>query len=163
MMAAAVATPGAVALLSFSVDAAAPVMAAHLGSGFMPLFVNALAARDPQPYLSQLADVIERDLRPDRFWGGSIPAGVSWKILFGYVKDRPAAELVAGKHDRSLLALERMRWFSSSEPRALYALYLVRGLKRRAARFRVAMRKASSFDIDYYFDMADKSPSTYVP
>jgi hypothetical protein len=56
-----------------------------------------------------------------------------------------------------------MAWFSSSEPRDLYALYLRRGLPARAKRFRDAVKKASSFDMDYYFDMADKNPATYVP
>lgn len=156
-------TAAALSLLSFAIDQAAPVMKSHLGSDFRPLFVNALARKDPQPYLPQLAEVIEKQLRPSDWWGGSVPAGDSWKILFGYIKTRPAAELTAGKLDRSLDALERMSWFSSSEPRDLYALYLRRGLPARARRFRDAVRKASSFDMDYYFDMADKNPSTYVP
>ena len=156
-------TAAALSLLSFAVDQAAAVMKAHLGSDYRPLFVNALARKDPQPYLAQLAEVIEQRLRPGDWWGGSIPAGDSWKILFGYVKSRPAAELTSGKLDRSLDALEKMEWFGSSEPRDLYALYLRRGLPARARRFRDAVKKAVSFDMDYYFDMADKSPSTYVP
>jgi len=153
----------AMSVLAFAPDAAAPVMKAHLASDYRPLFINALARRDPQPYLAQLAEVIEKRLQPTRWWGGAIPAGDSWKLLFGYVKARPAAELAAGTLDASLDALERMQWFSSSEPRDLYALYLRRGLTARAKRFRDATRKAVTYDIDYYFDMADKNPSSFVP
>jgi hypothetical protein len=153
----------ALSLLAFAIDQAGGVMKANLGSDFRPLFVNALARRDPQPYLELLAEVIEKRLQPSDWWGGAIPAGDSWAILFGYVKRRPAAELAAGKLDRSLDALERMQWFGSSEPRDLYALYLRRGLPARARQFRDAMRKSASFNMDYYFDMADKSPETYVP
>jgi hypothetical protein len=153
----------ALGLLSFALDVATPVMKANLGSDYRALFINALARRDPQPYLAMLAEVIEKRLQPAAWWGGSIPAGDSWKLLFEYVKARPAAELTAGKLDRSLDALERMQWFSSSEPRDLYALYLRRGLPARATRFRDATRKAVSYNIDYYFDMADKDPASFVP
>lgn len=153
----------AMALLSFAIDQVAPVMKASLAtSEFKPLFVNALARKDPAPYLGQLAEVIEKQLSPSTFWGGRIPAGESWELLFGYVKARPAAELASGKLDRMLDALERMRWYSSSEPRMLYALYLARGLAPRAKRFRAATRKAVTYDIDFYFDMADKDPSAYL-
>jgi len=153
----------AMSLLAFAPADAAPMMKANLSSDFRPLFVNALARRDPQPYLAMLAEVIEKHLQPSAWWGGTIPAGDSWKILFDYVKARPAAELTAGKLDASLDALEKMQWFSSSEPRDLYALYLRRGLPARAKRFRAAVRKSVTYDMDYYFDMADKDPSTFVP
>jgi hypothetical protein len=153
----------ALSLLSFPLDQSRAVMAANLKSDFRPLFVNALARVDPQPYLAILGEVIEKRLVPNDWWGGAIPAGDSWSILFGYVRARPASELSAGKFDASLDALERMEWFSSSEPRDLYALYLRRGLTARAKRFRTATKKALSYDIDYYFDMADKDPSAYVP
>jgi hypothetical protein len=154
----------ALSLLSFAIDQAAPTLKAKLTTPWKPLFVNALAQKDPAPYLADLAEVIAKKLSPDRYWGGTIPAGVSWTILFGYALARPPAELTAGKHDRWLDALEKMDWFSSSEPRKLYALYLVRGLTPRAKKFRDAMRKnKTGYNIDYYFDMADKDPSTYLP
>lgn len=153
----------ALALLSFPTDRAEASLKANLATDFKPLFVNALARRDPAPYLAELAEVIEKRLMPQHFWGGAIPAGVSWTILYEYVKARTAAELASGKLDRSLDALEKMQWFSSSEPRSLYALYLVRGLKVRAKRFRDGARKAISYDMETYFDMADKNPAAYVP
>lgn len=152
----------ALALLSFPLAQARPLLAGHLGTPWKPLFVNALASADPVPYLPQLAEVIEKQLVPPGWWGGATPAGVSWQLVFSYVKAQPAADLVAGKLDRSLAALEKMRWYSSSEPRNLYALYVLRGMTARAKAFRAAMKKAVTYDIDVYFDMADKSPATYV-
>jgi hypothetical protein len=153
----------ALSLVSFPLDLAAPVMKANLASDFRPLFINALARSDPQPYLAMLAEVIEQQLQPANWWGGLIPAGDSWQILFDFVKSRPASELTAGDLDRSLDALERMQWYSSSQPRDLYALYLRRGLVSRAKQFRDTTRKSLTYDIDYFFDMADKNPATYVP
>jgi hypothetical protein len=81
-------------------------MKAHLASDFRPLFVNAPARGDPQPYLAMLAEIIEHQLQPANWWGGLIPAADSWQILFDFVKSRPAAELTAGKLDRSLVERE---------------------------------------------------------
>jgi hypothetical protein len=155
-------TAAALSLTAFAPGDAEQVMKANLALEFRPLFINALARVDPQPYLPLLAEVIEQRLQPENWWGGSIPAGDSWAILYGFVKSRPSDELASGKLDRSLDALERMQWFSSSEPRALYALYLSRGLPARAQQFREATRKSLPYDIDYFFDMADKDPVAYV-
>jgi hypothetical protein len=138
-------------------------MAANLSSDFRPLFVNALARRDPARYLAQLGEIIDKSPQPRDWWGGSLPAGDSWKLLFDYVESRPAAELTGGKLDASLGALEKLRWFGSSEPRDLYALYLRRGLTARAKTFRAAAKAAIAFDMEYYFDMVDRNPSTYIP
>ena len=143
-------------------DRAKATLSAKLGSDFRPLFINALARTDPAPYLPLLAEVIEKRLVPKDWWGGMIPAGDSWGILYGYVKARPAAELTQGKLDRSLDALEKMQWYSSSEPRNLYALYVLRGMTARAQKLRAATRKAVTYNIDTYFDEADKNPATYV-
>jgi len=153
----------ALSLLSFAPDQAEAVLKQGLGTDYRPLFVNALARKNPQPYLALLGETIEKHSQPAEWWGGMIPAGDSWSILFGYVKARPLAELTSGKLDPALDSLERMKWFSSSEPRDLYALYLRRGMTTRAQRFRAAAKKNIPFDMEPYFDMADKSPSTYVP
>ncbi len=160
----------AISLLSFAPDQAAPMMEANLASDFRPLFVNALASSDPQPYLAMLAEVIEEQgagpsdwKRPEDWnYGGTIPAADSWRILFDFVKSRPAAELRAGEFDRSLDALERMHWFGSGEPTSLYALYLSRGLMSRAKQFRDKARKSVSFDMDLYFDRVDRDSAAYL-
>ncbi len=82
--------------------------------------------------------------------------------MFDYLKKQPVADLVAGKHDASLASLEKMKWFGSSEPTSLYALYVRAGMTARAKQFREFMKTAVSYAIDQYFDMADKNPTNYL-
>ncbi len=150
----------AMSLLSFEIAAAAPSLVANLGTDFGPLFVNALAKRDPKPYLARLADLVANHQRPANWWGGSIPSGVSWKLLFDYLKSQPVAELT--KQTALLDALEKMKWFGSGEPTALYALYVHTGMTTRAKAFRDAVKKSVTWNNDLYFDMADKNPTNYL-
>ena len=159
----AVHSAAALALLSFAPDDARAVLTQSLGTTYRPLFINALARNAASAYTAELAEVIENHPQPSDWWGGTIPAQDSWTILFAWVKAQPAATLAAGKRDPLLDALERMQWNSSSEPRDLYALYLVRGMTARARRFREAAKRTIPFDMSLYFDQADKSPGTYVP
>ncbi len=71
--------------------------------------------------------------------------------------------LARGTFDASLAALERMSWFSSSEPRDLYALYVRRGLRARAVAFRAALRTSAPFPMDEYLDQVDRDPGTDAP
>ncbi len=157
----AVAEAAAMSLLAFAIGEARPVLTAKLHSDYRALFINALARTDARPYLAELAEVIEKQLEPKLWWGGAIPSSDSWAILFAYVASVPRAEL--GKLTASLDALEKMKWFGSSEPQKLYALYLRRGMVPRAKAFRAAIKKSSPYDMDVYFDMVDKRPETYVP
>lgn len=100
----------ALSLLSFPIEQAAPVMKANLESDFRSVFVDALAQADPQPYLATLAEIIEGKLQPPDGWAGATPVLDSWLTLFRFVKSPPAAELLAGKFDRSLDALESLQW-----------------------------------------------------
>jgi hypothetical protein len=155
----------ALSLLSFTPSHAELVLKANLAHEFRPLFINALARADAQPYLPLLAENIGQGLSPNmpaNWWGGSIPAGDSWAILYAFVKSRPTSDLASGALDRSLDALEGMQWYSSAEPRALYALYLNRDMHARAQRFREATRKSLPYNIDEFFDMADKDPESFI-
>ena len=150
------------ALLSFRLSASGDIMRRNLAqSEYRTLLVNALATADPKPYLRELEKIIAENLSPARFWGGRIPSADSWDILFKYIQSTSISELQSGKFDDSLNALEKMKWYSSSEPRDLYALYLQRGLTDRAKVFRDQCRNTFTYDIDYFFKMAEKSPNTY--
>jgi hypothetical protein len=147
----------ALSLVSFAPEQAAQVMKANLATEFGPLFVNALARGNPQPYLPMLAKIINQQLRPANWWGGWTPAVDSWYILFDYIKVRPAAELASGEFDRWLDALER----SPAQPTELYALYLGRGLTSRAKQFRAAIRNNPGY-IDSVFNTIERDPAAYV-
>jgi len=152
----------AMSLLSFDVAVSGEVLRQHLRDPeYHSLFVNALASHDPAPYVADLQEIIVQNKQPSRFWGGRIPAADSWDILFKFVQSRPAEELRSGRFDDALNALERLKGFGSSEPRDLYALYLQRGLADRAKTFRQECRRTLTYDIDYYFNMVDRSPNTY--
>ncbi len=156
-----VAEVAAMSLLSLPLESTRATMEANLEhSEYRPLFVNALARDNPQKYLEALSDIIRHDRRPEHWWGGSIPWGVSWNLLFDYAQQRPA-ELKQGKLNDILDAMESPDYFSSSEPRDLYALYVQQGMTARAKTFRAACRKRLTYDIDYFFDQVDKSPETY--
>jgi hypothetical protein len=125
------------------------------------MFLNALAAPDAGPHLDALAEAVEKNIEPESWWSGRIPAFTSWELLFKHLQARPRDEVRSGKHDRYLDAMEKLRIHSSTEPRDIYAFYLQRDMKERAARFRQAAKGKVSFDLDYFFDMVDENPETY--
>lgn len=160
----------ALSLLSFGLDDSRDVLKANIKHPqYHSLFVNALAREDAGAYLEELAEIVKRKKEPEQFWGGRIPWGVSWELLFHYVQRQPADQVRGGKFDKTLDALEYPAsgdaagpsYYSSSEPRDLYALYLQRGMRDRAAKFRAQAKKTITYDIDYYFNQVDQSPQTY--
>jgi HEAT repeat protein len=128
---------------------------------FDPLFLNALAGENPEPYLPQLARAIEEKSYPSTWWGGQTPAFTSWKILFKYLKAQFPSAIRDGKFDRYLDALEKVGHYSSSEPRDIYAFYLQREMTERAAKFRASANKSAGYDLDYYFKQVDQNPANY--
>jgi hypothetical protein len=126
-----------------------------------PLSLLALARDDPGPHLEALARVIKEKPTPTDWTGGEIPAFTAWKLVFRYLRSKPVPEVKAGKWDAYLDALEHVGNYSSSEPRDIYAFYLQRGMRERAAAYRAKVKKERTYDMDYYFNMVDKSPATY--
>jgi hypothetical protein len=160
----------AMSLLSFSTDDSGDVLRANLKHPeYHSLFVNALARKDTATYVDELAEIIKKKKEPTNFWGGRIPWGVSWELLFFHAQRQPAAKLKSGELDKVLDALEYPAsgdaagpsYYSSSEPRDLYALYVQRGMRDRAAKFRELANKNSSYDIDYFFKQVDQNPQNY--
>src|SRR5262249_40024082 len=136
-----VASAAALSLLSFSLDNARAALETHVADPeFGMLFANALAREKPGKYLEFLEKTIREKREPEHWWGGSIPWGESWDILFAYAQDHPD-DARQGKLDSVLGALESPDYFSSSEPRDLYALYARLGMAKRADAFRDQARK----------------------
>jgi hypothetical protein len=125
----------------------------------------------PEEFLEELAENIREHYEPENWWGGSTPWGVSFDILLRYAQQQSAEQLRSSKLEPVLEALEfpasgnekGPKYYSSSLPRDVYALYLARGLTARAKAFRAQCKKVITYDIDYYFDMADKNPQQYLP
>jgi len=152
-----VSTAAALSLISLPPGKVDTILKAHVDDAeFKSVFVNALAETDPEPYLDALAEIIEKRLEPTHFWGGRIPHGLSWKILFEYLQGKSAEDLSSGSLDKYMNALEHARFYSSSQPRDLYALYVKHGLTERAQVFREKCKATFTYDIDYYFKAVDK-------
>lgn len=147
----------AMSLVSFGPDQAAQLMRANFGSEFGPLFVNALARGNPQPYLPLLAKIIREQPQPADWWGGTLPAADSWKILFDYIKSCPSDEFTHGELNRWFDALQQ----SPAQPTDLYALYLSHGLVTRAKQFRTAMRKSPGY-LDNVYNTIKRDPAAYI-
>lgn len=153
-----------VSLLSFSPknEAVARVFQANLENNeFEPLFLNALARENPGRYLDALSRVLEEKPEPGNWRGGEIPAFTAWKILFRYLQAQSSETLKSGKIDHYLDAMEKVGNYSSSEPRDIYAFYILSGMPERAKKFRERANKAASYDLDYYFKQVDQNPSSY--
>ena len=152
-------------LLSFSPrnEAVARVMRANLENvEFQPLFLNALARENAEPYLAHLAKVVEQKTYPVNWMGGQIPALTAWEILFKYLQAQPAKTLRSGKLDRYLDALEQVGDYSSSQPSVIYAFYILSDMTDRAKKFRERATKAASYDLDYFFKLVDQNPTHYI-
>lgn len=98
----------------------------------------------------------------DFVFNGQVPAFTAFNILFKFLQSQPVDAVRAGKFDRYLDAIEKGYVTGSSEPRDIYAFYLQRGMTERAKIYRAAANKAASYDLDYFFNMVDQSPSTYT-
>jgi|GEM_PF-1885303 len=162
----------AMSLLSFKAEKSGDVLRAKLQHPqFRPLFINALAQEHPEEFLEELADNIRKHHEPENWWGGQVPWGVSFDLLLRYAQRQSAKELQSSRLQPVLEALEHPAsgkegapsYYSSSLPRDVYALYKARGLDQRASRFRAQCKKTITYDIDYYFNMADENPQQYLP
>jgi hypothetical protein len=134
------------------------------------LFVNALAQEGTMEYADELCDIIQNNRQPKNWWGGFVTWGDSWNLLFKEAQKATKKQLTDKSFEKILAALEAPAsgeakaptYYSSSEPRDLYALYLQKGLNDRAAAFREQCIKTIRYDINYYFREADKNPGHYV-
>jgi HEAT repeat protein len=160
----------AASLLSFAPRASSDVLRAHLDHPeFRALFVNALAREDTGAYLDELAEIVRTKEAPEHFWGGRIPWSVSWDLLFSYVQQQPVAQVRDGQFDGVLDALEYPArggpagpsYFSSAEPRDLYALYVQRGMVDRAAKFRALTGQDFGGDLETFFERVDRNPQEF--
>jgi len=166
----AVQSAAAMSLLSFSPRDSGGVLRAHVDNReFHALFVNALARDDTEAYVDELGEIIKKQKSPEHFWGGAIPWAVSWDRLFYYVQRQPEAQVRGGGFDKVLDLLEYPatgdpagpHYFGSTEPVALYALYVQRGMTERAAKFRALTKKNVVGDLGEFFDRAERNPQAF--
>ncbi|HEY2979951.1 MAG TPA: hypothetical protein VGJ22_02115, partial [Anaerolineales bacterium] len=149
-------TAAARSLLSFDLKKSSEYLRAKSNDpDFKSVFINALAEENPKPYLDSLCEIIEKQLQPENFWGGTIPSFASWHILFKYLEGQTEEILKSGQLDRYLDGLESGPIYFSSEPRDLYEFYVKNRMTGRARRFREHINKSAAFDMEYYFKQVD--------
>ena len=134
---------------------------------FKPLFINALAEVDAEPYLDDLAEIIKNKLESKYFRGGTFPFFLSWKILFKNIQGQSEETIRSKSMGRYLDALEGAVAYyqylgSSGPPRDLYAFYVHYGLHERAKAFRAQCRSSIPFDMEYYFKQVDEQKDFYI-
>jgi hypothetical protein len=123
---------------------------------FHASFIDALALADPKPWLDDLAQVVRDNAEPKLHFVAQMPVYTSWQILKSEIEARPVGELVSGKLDIYLDALDQPPNIGSGPYQEMYQFYRDKGLKDRAARFRaLAKKRVKGYDIDYYFNRID--------
>ncbi|MBE0540321.1 MAG: HEAT repeat domain-containing protein [Verrucomicrobia bacterium] len=168
------------ALLKFDVQQVSDILKANLtDEGFRPNYLCKLAENDAGPWLTNLVEVLEtRRIRVEKEVEASgvepkahyLQARMAlsgtyfkcWNIIHKYLHALPATEFADGKMNRCLDALENAGDTGSREPTMLYELYRMKGLNKRAAKFRSDNEKRFAvYNINQFFDKVDaKYPNT---
>ena len=167
-------TSAGFALLKFDVDQVAGILKSNLNdAGFRPNYLCKLAERDAGPWFSDLIEVLEQ--RRARIVSKVAASGVEpktnyfqalmhlsgtssrcWNILYDHMKGLPFAAFAARKMDRCLNEMEAAGNTGSREPVMLYELYRMKGLNRRAAKYRKENeQRFAVYSISQFFDKVD--------
>lgn len=158
-------TAAAYALLSFPVDQVEAALKANLNDDyFKPAFLARLSATNPVAWMAELGDVVERRLQPANWGQGgrsdpvfySNPYWDCFAKLCVAIDAQPAAELLAGKFDRYFKALESGGITGSNTAEQIYGLYLRKGLRDRAAKYKDAFLKQHGPTYEMYFQRAER-------
>lgn len=146
-------------LLSLDPDIADPVLERLCQSSpCEPEYINALAERAPARYADQLADIVASSPESTLHIAGMIPYARSWQLLWEYLQALPPDAFRDGRWDRHLEALAKAKFHGSSEPRDLYAWFLIMGWEERAARFRAMCGLHKPGDLEVFFQRVRELP-----
>ena len=158
------------ALLKFDLAQVSEILKTHLNDEAMrPNYLCKLAETNTGPWLGDLTAYLEsRRIREEKkavSWGADPktyrPAlsGNSfkcWNLIYEYLHGLPFAAFANGKSDRYLDALELAGDTGSQEPLKLYELFRMKGLNKRAVRFRKANKqRIDVYGVSKFFDEVD--------
>lgn len=167
-------TSSGYALLKFDVDLVAGILRTNLNDvGFRPNFLCKLAEKDAGPWLGDLVELLEaRRLRiakeaevsgvePRTNYQRALMAlsGTyyrAWNILHDHLTGLPFAAFANGGLDHCLDELEQAGDTGSREPLLLYELYRMKGLNKRAERYRKEIEPSfAAFGMTTFLDKVD--------
>ena len=158
-----VANAAYISLLSFSLNKVEHIFKTYKNDpDWKGLFVNALAEQNAEPYLKDLAEIIEKRISSKYFLGGRVPTYLSWKILFKHLQIQSAEKLKTSEFHRYFDALDNGKYHGSSEPRDLYAFYIHLGMIKRAKMFRKKCKERIRSNMEYFFKMVDEKKDYYI-
>ncbi len=158
------------ALLSFDATRAGDVFKANLNDpNFGSQFLCKLAKQNPQAWLDEMTKHLETRLAKEKQlalgWGGdpekyepalSGTAFQLWNIMYDHFQGAPFVAFANGTSDRYLSILERSGNTGSREPLLLYELYKMKGLNKRAAKYRNDCEgKHAAYNMKQFFDKID--------
>lgn len=161
-------TAAAYALLGFPVEQVEAALKANLNDDyFKPAFLARLSATNPVAWMAELGDVVERRLQPCNWGQGgrsdpvfySNPYWECFANLCVALDAQPTAELLAGKFDRHFKALEGGGITGSNTAEQIYGLYLRKGLRDRAAKYKDAFLKQHGSSYAMYFQRVEDNVS----
>jgi hypothetical protein len=167
-------TAAGFALLKFDAPQVSEILKANLNDeAFRPNYLCKLAEKDAGPWLANLVEVLElRRIRVEKEVeasgvepkAGYLQARMAlagtyfncWNIIYKYLHDLPPADFADGNMNRCLDALENAGNTGSREPTMLYELYRMKGLNKRAAKYRSDKDKRfAAYNINQFFDRVD--------
>lgn len=103
-------------------------------ASYRPLFINALAAQNAEPYLDELIKIVNEEVRAEQVLNYKLnnAKSDSWQLLFKYVNQKPKAALQSASLSRILAVLE----CAQIAPPTLYRFYRVRKMDVQAKSYR---------------------------
>lgn len=141
--------------------------------GFRPSFLCKLAEKDAGPWLDDLVGVLEArrvrnakkaeasGVEPRVYYYQALMAlsgtySRCCNIIYDHLKGLPYAAFAEGKLDHCLSELENAGNTGSREPLMLYELYRMKGLNKRAEKFRREIeQRFAAYGISQLFDKVD--------
>ena len=105
-----------------------------------PLFINALATQNVEPYLNDLVKILNRDVRAERVLNYKLNDVdyKSWQLLFKYISKKPKATLESNSLSHILETLE----YTHLMPPTLYRFYRTKKMEKRAKSYLGRLRSS---------------------
>jgi hypothetical protein len=172
-------TSAGYALLDFELSQVAEILKTNRNDpGFRLQFLCKLSEKDAAPWLDEMTAIMEarRERMLNKAVTNRAPPGAymylsgtyyrCWKVICEHLQGLPFAQFERGKSDRYLRMLEQAGNTGSQEPLQLYELYKMKGLNKRAARFRSKTEASFAWaSISNFFDKIDAKypPNGMIP
>jgi hypothetical protein len=104
---------------------------------------------------------MEQKAFPANWWGGQPPWFTAQEILFKYLRVQPVEQVISGKLDHYLDAIDKANLNANAKVFYICAFYVRHSMTERAKAFRQAAQKLFPYEQDSSFNQVDQNPSLY--